>query len=195
MRTALQNAPETKQLLYFRGDGSTELGSKKIGYILGISRILVEKSFNTFTKDKKGNTIIKKDKKGKPITEIKVIPEDCIVYKRSLTPILSWLEEKKIVRVLQHERSSLSGDVVYLYDGCFAPELYGFSYLSKRFLDTETIDQSVAKAIYRYQLQDNLKELKVITSESIAISPHHQKLLEKELSAPVQTIIKEKTGS
>jgi len=183
----LVNPPPYKQNLYFKG--SEEWENHKIGVIRGICQIKILKpdksaSFEHTVRDGDGKIVYGDD--DKPKVEIrkkllyKDMYEDCIAFKRSDIFFFSWFMPFKVVRVTKNERSSLNSDVVFLQAMAFTPELFGFLYLPSRYRDTRSIDREVTDEINRFTLQHLLKEQINIVQETIAISPRHQKEIEKQ---------------
>lgn len=178
------NKPTFPQFLYFKGSGEWEF--KKIGKIIGVCQSKILKT-NTEKplKDKEGivikdKTLMGYDKTNKPIYkeviryEQEELTEDVIAFKRG-----GFLAPVELVRVLKHERTSLNSDKVFLNAMAFTPELYGFYYLPNRFRNKELIDRVVGDEIHRATIQHILKEEQNIVDDAIAISPRHQKEMEK----------------
>lgn len=174
LKSCLINHPPFKQHLYFKG--SEEWENHKVGVITGLCQIKVRRQIG------KSEMITTRD--GQPVKiEMPVydyIQEDCISFKRSTVFLISWFMPHNIVRVTKEERTSLNSDVVFLKSMAFTPELFGFLYLPPRFRDTHRIDREISEEIHRYTLQHLLKEQINIVEESLAISPRHQKELEKQ---------------
>ena len=184
--------PDKPQNLVMRGN--TELESRYIGRVTGICR--------AFTKP----AIYKEaDKDKKPIVIRPALPITFISFKKA-GGILSFLSTENIFvgfgeaeynlgiketdknnkviwktkRVKQTaDYSHLSGDTIYLMGMTFCPSQYGMYFLDKRYNDTNLIDESVKEMIYRYTLQELLKEEIEIVESAIAISPEHQKQMER----------------
>ncbi len=182
LKACFANRPGFTQQLYF--EGSTEWENHKVGVIKGICQIksqeVVGEQEIKFNRDGK-EEVIKKPK-------YRLFYEDCIAFKRSDAFFLSWFMPYQIVRVTKEERSSLNSDIVFLKSMAFTPELYGFLYLPSRYRDTVKIDQQVTEEIHRFTLQNLLQEQINIVQETLAISPRHQKELEKQNTQMLQQI-------
>lgn len=149
IKACMLNPPVGMQLLYFKGTEEWEY--KLIGQVIGVCQI----------KNYKGET------------------EDCIAFKRGKGGILSLFQTTEVVRVTRDERTSLNADRIFLKSMAFTPELFGFYYISNRFRDTKKIDKQISEEIHRYTLQNVLKEEITIVDDAIAVSPEHQKELQK----------------
>lgn len=159
------NAPTFRQELYFKG--SEEWEYKRIGFIEGLCRV---------------KSIIGRESK-----KSKEVEEDCILFKKS-DGLFSFLLPMQIVRVKRNERTSLNADKVFLKAMSFTPEVFGFLFLPNRFREEEyaEVEKIATGEIRRYSLQEVLKEEINIIQDAIAISPRHQKELEKQ---NMQTVI------
>ena len=176
------NSSPYPQDLYFKGHGEWDF--KKIGRIIGVAQsviiktnldqpILNEDGTQKYLIDGNGNKI-------KPLFQQEELIEDVIAFKRGL------LSSPEMVRVLRTERSSLNSDKVFLNAMSFTPMIFGFFYLPSRYRDKEIIDRVVADEVHRATLQHILKEEQNIVDDSIAISPRHQKEMEKNRLQVVQ---------
>jgi len=160
LKACLANPPATASTLWFRGNDEWE--GKHLGYITGVCRLVFKK------------TVKGEGDKEKVVTH----HEDAISFRKSLGMIASLLGTDSIVRVLPEERTNLNGDRVYLKGMAFAPEKFGFFFLSSRFKYDE-VKAKLTSEIRDVTLQEVLKEEVNIANDAIAISPAHQKALEK----------------
>ncbi len=71
--------------------------------------------------------------------------------------------------------TNLSGDIVYLRGMTFAPKLYDILFLSHHWESRHLIDETITSNIYRYTIQENLKELATMMEDAIDASPAHKK--------------------
>lgn len=172
LKACIANPPATSSTLWFRGNHEWE--SKLIGYITGVCRLVFKKEVTE--KDDDGNDIMGDD--GKPLKVLKDHFEDAISFRKSLGIVASIIGGDSIVRVLPEERTNLNGDRVYLKGMAFAPEKFGFFFLSSRFKYDE-VKAKLTSEIRDVTLQEVLKEEVNIANDAIAISPAHQKALER----------------
>lgn len=156
LKACLANPPESDSTLWFKG--SEEWEYKQIGFITGVCMILHKV-------------------KGKDQKEMEQ-QEYAISFKKSKGIIAKIFGKHEIVRVLRHERTSLNSDKVFLKAMSFAPEKFGFFFLPNRFRESE-VKKILASEVRDVTLQEILKEEVNIANEAIAISPRHQKELEK----------------
>ena len=157
------NPPSTASTIWFRGNDEWE--SKCIGFVTGVCRLVFKKT-------------IKTEVKGNMVDTVENHYEDAISFRKSKGVVASLLSSDSMVRVLPEERSNLNGDKIYLKGMAFAPEKYGFFFLSSRFQYDDPVNKLVAE-IRHVTLQEVLKEAVNIANDAIAISPAHQKALEK----------------
>jgi len=188
LKSCLVNIPPFKQQLYFKG--SEEWENHKVGVICGICQIKVKRQV--------GINEIKTVRDGQELTlrvpTYDIQNEDCIAFKRTTAFFFSWFLPYNIVRVSRDERTSLNSDIVFLKSMSFTPELYGFLYLPTRYRDTQRIDKVVTEEVHRYTLQHLLKEQINIVEESLAISPRHQKELEKQNTQMIPVMPQQQGG-
>lgn len=71
--------------------------------------------------------------------------------------------------------TNLSGDIVYLRGMTFSPKLYEILFLSHHWESRHLIDETITSNIYRYTIQENLKELATMMEDAIDASPQHKK--------------------
>lgn len=162
IQSAKANAPATTKMLYFKGNDEWEY--KFIGYITGVCQI---------SRRTNNNGIIKED------------IEDCICFVKNLGFFSRLFGHDEVVRVLKQERSSLNSDKVFLNAMSFAPEKFGFYFLPNRWRD-ENVRTQVSREVHDVTLQEVLKEEVNIVNDAIAISPRHQKELEKSNMQQIQ---------
>jgi len=176
LKSCKANAPETQKQLFFKG--SDEWEYKFIGYITGVCQIARWRDAPKVD-DKTGKPLfVEKNGVIVPVVEKVKDVEDCISFRRSLGFFSSLFSKDEIVRVLKNERSSLNSDRVFLKAMSFAPEKFGFYFLPNRWRD-EPLRTQVAREVKDVTLQEVLKEEVNIVQDAIAISPRHQKELEK----------------
>lgn len=160
LKACLANPPLTPSTLCFRGNDEWE--GKALGFITGVCRLQFKKE-------------VKKEDGTKEILEHF---EDAISFRKSLGLVAGLLGNDSIVRVLPEERTNLNGDKVFLKGMAFAPEKFGFLFLSSRF-KYDDVKAKLVCEIRDVTLQEVLKEEVNIANDAIAISPAHQKALEK----------------
>lgn len=172
------NMPPTPIQLYFKGDEEWEY--KLIGFITGICRIAHRAKVPD--RDEKGEIQYEQDPKDpeKTVEKTKVIEfnEDCISFRKALGFLSKLFGKDTIVRVLRSERTSLNADRVFLKAMSFTPEKFGFFFLPNRWRDQE-LRKVLASEVHDVTLQEILKQEVNIVDDAIAISPRHQKELEK----------------
>lgn len=184
------NSSPYPQDLYFKGFGEWDF--KKIGRIIGVAQsVILKTNLDKPILNEDGKTqkwlIDGSGNKIKPLFEQEELIEDVIAFKRG------FFSSPEMVRVLRNERSSLNSDKVFLNAMSFSPELFGFFYLPSRFRDKEIIDRVIADEIHRATLQHILKEEQNIVDDSIAISPRHQKEMERNRLQVVQQAVTPQT--
>lgn len=95
----------------------------------------------------------------------------------------------EVVGGTKEDFSRLSGDTVFLNGMTFAPEIYNILFLSHHWEPRHIIDETIKGNIYRYTLEQNLKELSTMMEDAIDASPRHKKAQEvsniQNLPAPV----------
>jgi hypothetical protein len=91
---------------------------------------------------------------------------------------LSLFDDTQLFFGYSTDISNPSAGVVYA-NGILAPQIFGIFFLANHFEKTYMIDESIKDLIYRYMLQENLSEIKNIVDDAIAISPEHQKKIER----------------
>jgi len=161
LKSCLANPPKSESVLFFQGSDDWEY--RKIGFITGLCRLLHKRKYvDPETKETKYDEYI----------------EDCISFRKSLGFFSSLFTKDEIVRVLADERTNLNGERVYLKAMSFSPEKYGFFFLPNRFKGTD-IKRIMSEEIHDVTMQELLKEEVNIVNDAIAISPQHQKALEK----------------
>lgn len=84
----------------------------------------------------------------------------------------------EVVGGTREDFSTLSGDSVYLNGMTFAPEIYSILFLSHHWEHRHIIDETIKGNIYRYTLEQNLKELSTMMEDAIDASPKHKKAQE-----------------
>ena len=170
LKSCLANPPNSESQLYFKGSDDWE--SRKIGFITGVCRLIHKRTYKT----KPTQAEIDKGVKEKTFTDEYI--EDCISFRKSLGFFAKLFGKDEIVRVLTHERSNMNGDIVYLKAMSFSPEKFGFYFLPTRFSNMDT-KKMLSEEVHDVTIQELLKEEVNIVNDAIAISPAHQKILEK----------------
>lgn len=84
----------------------------------------------------------------------------------------------EVVGGTREDYSTLSGDTVFLNGMTFAPEIYNILFLSHHWEHRHIIDETITGNIYRYTLEQNLKELSTMMEDAIDASPRHKKAQE-----------------
>jgi len=172
------NAPPTPIKLYFKGDEEWEY--KLIGFITGVCRIAHRAIIRDLDKDGNPQYVPNPLDPGKKVVKTKVAEfnEDCLSFRKTLGFLSSLFGKETIVRVLRSERTSLNADRVFLKAMSFTPEKFGFFFLPNRWRDQE-LRKILASEVHDVTLQEILKQEVNIVDDAIAISPRHQKELEK----------------
>ena len=91
----------------------------------------------------------------------------------------------EVVAGTEEDFSTLSGDVVYLKGMTFAPKMFGLFFLSHHWEQRHFMDETIKENLFRYTLQEALKDLATIIEDAIDASPTHKK---KQEIQNVQTV-------
>lgn len=159
--------PNHEQKLYLRGESLLE--SRFVGFVQGICQVSGS-PLRKITRDK-DTGIEKLDKYKDSISENLFI----IAFKKANGFISSFLSPTELIIGTKEDFSNFNGDIIYIYDMCFAPKLYDMLIPSKHYKHTHLLDEPVKDLIYRYNLQENLVETREIASAYLSISPEYQK--------------------
>ncbi len=111
------------------------------------------------------------------IINVKGENEDVFVYKRSGFP-MNLFEEFKAIRVRPEKHTKLIGDVII--EAISVMKYGGFLYINQDVADLQRIDQTIISEVKRTLMFDMLSDWKNVVDDAIAISPEHQKALEKK---------------
>jgi len=103
--------------------------------------------------------------------------EDVFVFKHNSFP-LSLFEEHKALRVNPDKHTSLIGDVIV--EAISVMKYGGFYYINQDIADLQKIDQTIISEVKRTLMFDMLSDWKNVVDDALAISPEHQKELEKK---------------
>lgn len=85
-----------------------------------------------------------------------------------------------IVAGTAEDFSPLSASMVFMRGMTFSPPLYEILTLSHHWERRHFIDETIKENIYRYTLQENLKELATMIDDAIDASPSHKKKQETQ---------------
>jgi hypothetical protein len=165
LKACLSNPPPTPSTLWFMGDQEWEY--KQVGFLTGVCRIAHRKKIKEVNEETREEEEVTKE-----------YYEDCLSFRKTKGLISALFGNHEIVRVLPEERTSLNADKVFLKAMSFAPEKFGFFFLPNRFRDGG-IRKMMVDEVRDVTLQEVMKEEVNIAMEGIAISPAHQKAMEK----------------
>ena len=165
--------PPYVQEVWLWGDPKNSIPSRRIGYCSGVCKIKthpvrrVDKSTNEYGVVIEDHVVVEeaKDLFFVSFNEGKSFP-------------MSLFDEEKIFLGVREDISEFDGSKIFFY-GVLAPEIYGCFTLARHWERTNVVDEPIKETIYRYVIQDFLKEIKNITDDALAISPEHQKKLER----------------
>lgn len=156
IKSCKANKPDQEIKLFFKG--TEEWENKFIGFVTGVCQI------KQYTKKDDGTK--------------KSYYEDCISFRRQKGFLSTLFGNDEVVRVLKKERTSLNADIIFLDGMSFTPEKFGFFFLPDRWKDT-TIRRDLVEEVHEVTIQEIMKEEVNIVNDAIAISPRHQKDLER----------------
>jgi len=178
LKACKANMPPTPIQLFFKGNEEWEY--KLIGFITGVCRIAHRVRVNDLDAEGKTQKLVDPNDKNKFLIKTKIVEfdEDCLSFRKSLGFFSRLFGKDTVVRVLRSERTSLNADKVFLKSMSFTPEKFGFFFLPNRWRD-ETLRKTLASEVHDVTLQEILKQEVNIVDDAIAISPRHQKELEK----------------
>ena len=166
-----RNQTPYKQTLTFSSQGDN-WAQRELGRVVGYCMI---KSAPKRVLDKEG--------------EFKLIDEtykDMLFLAWRPPGLFNWLFNTcEVVAGTKDDFSRLSGDVVYLRGMTFAPKIFGVFFLSHHWEEREFIDETIKENIFRYTLQEALKNFATIVEDAIDASPAHKK---KQEVSNVQTV-------
>jgi len=163
-----------KQEFRSRGSIKDNISWSPIGVIKGICLMKTKEKYKMVEEiDPLTEYKIKKKEKIEDSQDLMII-----AFNKGMPFPLSIFDETQLFFGYPEDVSNPSGIVVYA-NGILAPQVFGIFFLSKHFEKTYMIDESMKELIYRYVLQDNLSEIKNIVDDAIAISPEHQKHIER----------------
>jgi len=165
--------PPYVQEVWIWGDSSNSIPSRRIGYSEGVCKIKTKPTFEVSKEKQKDGTI----------KEVKTITEQSqdlylLAFNDGAGFPFSLFRDTLIFLGKREDISDFDGSKVFLY-GVLAPEVYGCLTLARHWEHTGVIDEPIKETIYRYVIQDFLKEIKNITDDALGISPEHQKRLER----------------
>jgi len=164
IKACQSSQPDFVQKLMLLGNNIIE--TRFIGYVNGICRIK-SNSIKQITKDVNGIELLKKIKDDEELF--------IIAFKKMNGFISGFLSPVELVIGTRDDFTDFNKDTLYIKDICFAPKLYDLLIPSKHFSNTHIIDEPVKELVYRYNLQENLIEMREIASAFLAISPEYQK--------------------
>jgi len=163
-----------KQEFRSRGSAVDNISWSVLGYITGICIMKTNPKFKIIEEEDEvtGYKIKKK--------ELLEESKDLIIisFNQGKPFPLSLFDDTQLFLGYPTDLSNPSAAVVYA-NGILAPEILGVYFLAKHFEKTYMIDESLKDLVYRYMLQENLSEIKNIVDDAIAISPEHQKRIER----------------
>lgn len=96
----------------------------------------------------------------------------------------------EVIGGIPQDFSSLTGEIIWLNGMTLSPPLYLIYFLSHHWENRAFIDETIKGNIYRYTLQEGLKDMATIVEDAVAVSPQHKKEQEKQniSTIPIQSI-------
>ncbi len=162
------NAVPYKQKLAMRSQGDDWAG-RTLGNVIGLCMIKHAPKM-----DKKGEdydeTLVVTQKTWQDLIFIAFRPPGILNNIFSITEVVGGTRE---------DYSRLSGDTIYMNGMTFAPEIYNILFLSHHWEHRHIIDETISGNIYRYTIEQFLKELATMMEDAIDTSPRHKKEQEK----------------
>ena len=153
-----------KQKLYMQAYGDN-WSVRHVGEIVGTCMIKAAPKRTDDTKPGKEKVLTVTDKKYEDLLFI-------AFYNNKLDKVFG---SPEVVMGTLDDFSNLSVDIVYLRGMNFAPKLYNILFLSHHWESRHLIDETITSNIYRYTIQENLKELATMMEDAIDASPAHKK--------------------
>lgn len=168
--------PPYQQQLWFRST-SEEWASRYVGDIIGMSMI---------------QSIPQRKVSKEGLETRKSLAEEGQKYERVIfvafrppgffNRVFGWLlGSDQIVMGSPEDFTPLGASIVYMKGLTFAPPLYEILTLAHHWERRHFIDETIKENIYRYTLQENLKELATMIDDAIDASPSHRKKQETQV--------------
>lgn len=176
VNTCEANSPPFKQQLWFRSEDDN-WATRYVGDIVGMCMIQAAPKRQAVKKGYETTLTVANPEKG----------YEKIVFIAFRSPgfFNRWFPklfgQTDLIMGTPDDFSPLSASLVFMRGLTFAPPLYDILTLAHHWERRHFIDETIKENIYRYTLQENLKEIATMIDDAIDASPSHKKKQETQL--------------
>ena len=164
-----------KQEVYLRSQ-SDDWATRELGEVIGVCQIVSSSKRVKTNEGLKYTLSVPKGEKYEKMIFLAYRPKG--LFNKIFSDLLG---NVNVVAGTPEDFSPLSASVIYLNGLTFSPPLYKILFLSHHWERRHFIDETIKENIFRYTLQETLKEIATIVDDAVDASPAHKKKQETQM--------------